>query len=147
MFSKASRYRYLKRLLLSEANILDYDGKSVLFRHLDRYTTIKLYVFFEFIARFISHIPDQHFKGVRYYGWLANRVRSKKLPLVYAVLRNVVPENKSFKNISWYSLLIKEFNFNTLRCSCGDYFVVIGACFVSSLKEFIHKHYNVINLK
>lgn len=142
--------RYLKRPPLSEANILDYDGKSVLFRHLDRhtnsYTTVKLDVF-EFIARFISHIPDQYFKGVRYYGWLANRVRSKKLPLVYGVLQNVVPENQSFNNIPWYSLLIKEFNFNPLRCACGDYFVVIGACFDSSLKEFINKHHNVINLK
>ena len=143
--------RYLKRPPLSEANILDYDGKFVLLRHLDRYTnsytTIKLTVS-DFIGRFISHIPDQYFKGVRYYGWLANRVRSKKLPLVYEKLQNIVPENKPNKNISWYSLLIKEFDFNPLLCAkCGNFFVAIGACFVSLLKEFIDKHKSIINLK
>lgn len=142
--------RYLKRPPLSEANILDYDGEFVWLRHLDRhtnsYTTIKLDVF-EFIARFITHIPDRHFKGIRYYGWLANRVRAKKLPIVYAVLKNEVAANQSCKNISWKSLLIKEFQFNPLRCECGDYFVVIGACFDSLLKEFIYKHHNIIKLK
>jgi hypothetical protein len=139
--------RYLKRPPLSEANILDYDGQFVILRHIDRHTnsyvTIKLTVS-EFIGRFISHIPDRYFRGIRYYGWLANRVRSKKLPLVYAVLQNVIPENPS-KGISWYSLLIKEFNFNPLRCTkCGDLFALIGACFVSKLKEFINNHNNII---
>ena len=130
--------RYLKRPPLSEANILNYDGKFVLLRHLDRhtnsYTTINLSVF-EFIARFISHIHDQYFKAIRYYGWLANRVRSVKLPVVYQKLQNISPENNSQKKLSWSSMLIKEFQFNPLKCiKCGGCFAFIGAFFVSKLK-------------
>lgn len=98
----------------------------------------------EFIARFISHIPDRYFKGIRYYGWLTNRVRCKKLPLVYAALQNAVSLNKSYNtNISWCALLTKEFSYNPLKCFCGDYFVVIGAVFSSRLKEFIDNHNNI----
>lgn len=91
--------RYLKRPPLSEANILDYDGKYVLFRHLDRYTnsytTIKLDVF-EFVAKFISHISDQYFKGVGYYGWLVNRVRSKKTAISLRSIAKCCPRKQIF---------------------------------------------------
>ena len=36
-----------------------------------------------FIARLIRHIPDRNFKMIRYYGFLSNRTRGEKLPLVY----------------------------------------------------------------
>lgn len=139
--------RYLKRPPLSEANILNYDGKFVLLRHLDRntnsYTTINLPVF-EFIARFVSHIPDQYFKSIRYYGWLANRLRSQILPAVYQKLQNVVSESRLQKKLSWKTMLINEFQFNPLKCTkCGEYFALIGALFTSLLKEFINKHHNV----
>lgn len=38
------------------------------------------------IGRYIIHIPEKHFKMVRYYGFLSNRKRGKLLPLVYEAL-------------------------------------------------------------
>ena len=123
--------RYLKRPPLSGANILNSDGKFVLLCHLDRntisYTTINLPVF-EFIARFFSHIPDQYFKSIRYYGWLANRVRSQKLSVVYQKLQNVVSQEQLQKKLAWTTMLTKEFQFNPFECdNCCGYFALMGA--------------------
>jgi len=38
---------------------------------------------FEFITRFIEHIPEKGFRPIRYFGFLANRVRGKFLSLVH----------------------------------------------------------------
>lgn len=35
------------------------------------------------IGRYISHILSNHFKMIRYYGFLSNRKRSDLLPKVY----------------------------------------------------------------
>jgi len=40
----------------------------------------------EMLRRYISHIPDRHFKMVRYYGFLSNRKRTGLLTQVYAAL-------------------------------------------------------------
>ncbi len=34
----------------------------------------------EFIGKFVSHIPDIGFRMIRYYRFLANRLRGKLLP-------------------------------------------------------------------
>uniref|UniRef100_UPI0037098DB2 transposase n=1 Tax=Enterobacter cancerogenus TaxID=69218 RepID=UPI0037098DB2 len=34
----------------------------------------------EMIVRYISHIPEKHFKMVLYYGFLSNRKRGELLP-------------------------------------------------------------------
>ncbi|HGB4253814.1 TPA: transposase [Salmonella enterica subsp. enterica serovar Virchow] len=41
----------------------------------------------EMSGRYISHIPEKHFKMVRYYGFLANRKRGELLPKVYDPLQ------------------------------------------------------------
>ncbi len=38
------------------------------------------------IERMIEHIPDKHFRMIRYFGFLSNRRRSKMLPKVYDAL-------------------------------------------------------------
>ncbi|WP_440866502.1 transposase [Symbiopectobacterium purcellii] len=38
------------------------------------------------ILRLIKHIPEKHFRMVRYFGFLANRVVGKLLPLVRKAL-------------------------------------------------------------
>lgn len=39
------------------------------------------------IGRYISHIPEKHFKMVRYYGFLSNRKRGELLLKVYEALQ------------------------------------------------------------
>ena len=38
------------------------------------------------VERLITHIPEKHFKGIRFYGFLANRNRKTLLPKVYEAL-------------------------------------------------------------
>ncbi len=41
----------------------------------------------------ISHIPQYHFKMIRYYGFLSNRKRGRLLPLVYLALETPASNN------------------------------------------------------
>ncbi|RLM52899.1 IS91 family transposase, partial [Halobellus sp. Atlit-31R] len=67
-----------------------YDGESrITLRFLDHRTgqheSLKLSQH-ELILRLIKHIPEKHFRMIRYFGFLANRVVSKQLPLVKKAL-------------------------------------------------------------
>ena len=77
--------RYLKRPALSMSRLKHYDGKEVVFSYLNHAT--KQYQRFtsgieDFIKRLVQHIPDTGFRMIRYYGFLATRVRAKLLPTV-----------------------------------------------------------------
>lgn len=82
--------RYLKKLPVSGARLAHYDGESrITLRFLDHRTgqheslTLGQH---ELILRLIKHIPEKHFRMIRYFGFLANRVVSKQLPLVKKAL-------------------------------------------------------------
>ncbi len=47
----------------------------------------------EMILRYVSHIPQYHFKMVRYYGFLSHRKRGRLLSLVYLVLETPASNN------------------------------------------------------
>jgi len=109
--------RYVKRPAIAESKLRHYDGNNVRFAYLDH--TTKSYRQFkcsaeEFIARFIRHIPDINFRLIRYYGFLANRVRSKFLPLVYKFIQQ--DNNQKTQEPSWTSLMMSNFNLNPLVC-------------------------------
>lgn len=78
--------RYIRRPPLSMSRLKHYDGKEVTFRYLDHKTskfkneTIDMD---EFLDRFTQHIPPKGFKLIRYFGFLANCIRSKLLPKIY----------------------------------------------------------------
>ena len=109
--------RYIKRPPISEARIDEYDGEKVIFRFLDHYNNtierIKMPVM-NFIARLIRHIPDRNFKMIRYYGFLSNRTRGEKLPLVYKAIKQVAP--KIIKTVTWRMMLILRLNKDPLAC-------------------------------
>lgn len=109
--------KYLKRPPIGETKIKSYDGTSVTFEFLDHYTDTKTTLtlpVLDFIARLIAHIPDKNFRNIRYYGFLANRVRGKLLPIVYNLLnmKNVI--RKVY--ISWRDMIKNTFNYDPLRC-------------------------------
>lgn len=76
--------RYAKRPSISEAKIVFYDGIDVEFEHKDKKTgrmvreTLSVG---EFIGRIIRHIPDKHFRMIRYYGVYSNRNSEKYVKL------------------------------------------------------------------
>ena len=93
-----------------------YDGSSVIFDFLNhktgKHNRMELSTE-EFITRFIRHIPDKGFRMIRYYGFLANRVRAKLLPTVYNLLEQ--PERNAIK-ITYQDLMIKSFGLDPLKC-------------------------------
>ncbi len=113
--------RYIKRLPIAESKLKHYNGYEVTFRHLDHtsnaYRNLTLSVE-DFIAKFIQHIPDIGFRVIRYYGFLAHRVRGNLLPLVHTLLGN--PQPIATLKPTFAVLIQKNFNFNPLTCIlCG----------------------------
>ena len=108
--------RYLKRPALSMSRLRHYDGKEVIFSYLNH--TTKQYLRFtsrmeDFIKRLVQHIPDKGFRMIRYYGFLATRVRSKRLPNVYDLLNQ--PERKAIP-IRFPGLMKNSFGIDPLEC-------------------------------
>jgi hypothetical protein len=89
--------RYTHRVAISNHRILAVDDSQVTFRwkdyaHHNKQRTRTL-TCEEFLRRFLQHILPKGFPRIRYFGWLANRRRSKLLPLCRLLLPNL-PEQK-----------------------------------------------------
>jgi hypothetical protein len=87
--------RYTKRAVLAEYRITHYDGKTVRFRFKDyarggrmSYKTLRVLAF---IGRLIRHIPDKHFKMVRYAGLFATRWKARYLEQARVALAQELP--------------------------------------------------------
>ena len=62
--------RYIRRPAIALGRIEEYDGKYVTFRYTDKtdgQEKTETVTAEEFIARLIRHIPDEHFKKIRYW--------------------------------------------------------------------------------
>lgn len=94
--------RYLKRPPVSAAKLQHYSGGAVVHHYYDHRTQEyrqQTLTQEEMIGRYISHVPEKHFKMVRYYGFLSNRKRGSLLPKVYEALGMVArkkPEKPGF---------------------------------------------------
>lgn len=75
--------RYIKRPPLSQSRLKHYDGRTVAFdylNHRDGQHRVAMYETEEFVARFVQHTPDKHFRVINFYGFPANRVRGHRCP-------------------------------------------------------------------
>jgi hypothetical protein len=110
--------RYVKRPAIAESKLKHYDGNSVTFSYLDHNTnTYRKYQLTpeEFIGRLVQHIPDIGFRMIRYYGFLAHRVRGKLLPLVNKLLNQ--DDRKEITTVPTFEELMKQ-NFNVDPFAC-----------------------------
>ena len=108
--------RYLKRPPLAQSRLQHYDGQTVIFGYLNHTSgqhESATYRAETFIERFVQHIPDKGLRLIRYYGFLAHRVRSKLLPKVYELVDQPDCEPKT---IRWPTLLQKSFGLDPLQC-------------------------------
>jgi hypothetical protein len=142
--------RYLKRPAIAESKLRHYDGQSITFKYLDHRT--KTYRKFnlpvdQFIARFIQHIPDTGFRMIRYYGFLAHRVRGKLLPIVYELLKQSNIQTSA--PATYAELIQKNFNFNPLTCIlCGQPLFLTSIQFgMTSLTQLLQFHRPLALLK
>ena len=113
--------RYLGRPVIATSRIDNYDGANVTFhynRHEDNEYVTETVPALEFIERLIRHIPEKHFKMIRYGGIYArNRDIDKKL-------FRAVPREKHHVLCSfnkWRSAILHAFGYDPLRCDeCGS---------------------------
>ncbi|HHP0489112.1 TPA: IS91 family transposase [Vibrio harveyi] len=131
--------RYLKRPPISASRLRHYSGGTVVFKYLDhrdgKYKT-KTLTQEEMILRYVSHIPQHHFKMVRYYGFLSNRKRGRLLPLVYLALGEKAPKQPELLT---YAKQYKGFTGNDpYQCVlCGSRMVFTGFTAGSKNRELL----------
>ena len=112
--------RYLGRPVIATSRIDSYNGEFVTFhynRHEDEKLVIETIPVLDFIARLTQHIPEKHFKMIRYYGIYARHCKSDKY------LRRAISREKHKILLSfnqWRESILLSFGYDPLKCpSCG----------------------------
>lgn len=140
---------YFKRPPIAESKLRHFDGNEVTFKYLNHVTnTYRNFILSaeQFIARFIQHIPDVNFRMLRYYGFLANRVRGKLLPITYKLLGQ--KHNSKISPPSFAELIQQNFKFNPLTCIlCGHQLILKAIHYGLNIKQLISYHREVALLK
>lgn len=117
--------RYLGRPVIATSRIINYDGNFVTFkynRHEDNKLVFEKLPVMDFIKRLIRHIPEKHFKMVRYYGIYARHRESDKN------LCKAIPEFKQSFYLSltkWRNSIAYSFGYDPLKCSCGNHMTLL----------------------
>jgi hypothetical protein len=110
--------RYLGRPVIATSRIDSYDGDNVTFhynRHEDEKLITETVPVLDFIQRLIQHIPEKHFKTIRYYGLYARQRESdKKLNLAIAKVKHGI--YLSFNK--WRACILSSFGYDPLKCPC-----------------------------
>lgn len=112
--------RYLGRPVIAASRIDKYDGEFVTFhytRHEDNKTIEECVLAPDFIKRLIIHIPEKHFKMLRYYGIYAKHHKQEK-----KLRRCISPEKRKFLSSiqDWRTSILLSFGYDPLRCpDCG----------------------------
>ena len=136
--SDAIKYiiRYTGRPAMAQSRIIDYDGLFVKFyydRHEDNKRVVENISAIEFIKRLIIHIPEEHFKMIRYYGLYAKKyTHSSKLYLMDTPTKKYVRRKYSH----WRARLLLAFGVDPLCCSCGNIMEFVGV-FQSSKNLYV----------
>lgn len=78
--------RYTHRVAISNSRIIDVSDDEVSFRYRDYRdgkSKVMALTHEEFIRRFLLHVLPKGFQKIRYYGYLANSVRSRQLAILF----------------------------------------------------------------
>lgn len=112
--------RYLGRPVIATSRIDHYDGDSVTFhynRHEDNAYVEETLPVIEFIQRLIRHIPEKHFKMIRYGGLYARHRESDKK------LNHAISKEKHLfflDYLKWRKCIFISFGYDPLKCpECG----------------------------
>ena len=127
--------RYAGRPCIAESRIVSYDKQTNIVHwyyhdHKDekRYDVIESAV--EFIKKLIIHIPDSHFRNIRYYGFYSNASR-KELDHIHELLgirkhkdyskkTRQQKQQRKMNKLRYRTHLIDSFNRDPLKCKCGS---------------------------
>lgn len=113
--------RYLGRPVIATSRIDKYENGMVTFhynRHEDDKLVIETIPVMDFISRLIRHIPEKHFKMIRYGGIYARHRKPDKK------LRRAIPPHmhKLYRDFNrWKTAIFIAFGYNPLKCpDCGQ---------------------------
>ena len=123
--------RYLGRPVIATSRIDKYDGELVTFhynRHEDEKYVVETIPAMDFIKRLIRHIPEKHFKMIR-YGGLYARHRSIDSKLHRTIHKSKHHFYRSFNQ--WRTAILSSFGYDPFLCS---------EC--SHQMEFLELYYN-----
>ena len=127
--------RYLGRPVIATSRIDKYDGENVTFhynRHEDNKYIEETVPALEFIERLIQHIPEKHFKMIR-YGGLYARHREGYEKLHRCISKEKHRIYRSFNQ--WRLAIARSFGYDPLQCpDCKG---------TMSLLEIYHSHKRV----
>jgi len=139
--------RYLKRPPIASARLTHYNGSDVLFNfhnHKTKQTNYKRLDVFDFITRFIQHIPPKGFRMIRYSGFLSNRSRGKLLPIVNRIFNN----NQVLRRITWQSMVKKTLGLDPFQCIlCKASLKFSGVVIGLSSKELLQHQDTIAKMK
>ena len=111
--------RYLGKPVIATSRIDHYDGDTVTFhynRHEDDKLVVETIPAIDFIKRLIRHIPEKHFKMIRYGGIYArHREIDKKLRRTISREKHRI--YRSFNQ--WRTAILSAFGYDPLKCECG----------------------------
>ena len=113
--------RYTGRPAMAQSRILNYDGEYVTFyyqRHEDNKRVEETVHVFDFIKKLIIHIPDEHFKVVRYYGIYAKK--HKHSSRIFKMLSQTQIEIRQQLR-KWRLSIELSFGYDSAQCSCGNF--------------------------
>lgn len=134
--------RYLGRPAIATSRIDEYKENFVTFhynRHEDgKYVEEKLPVT-EFINRLVQHIPEKHFKTIRYAGIYARHRKNDR----FLRRRISLQVRKIYDYLNkWPTTALITFKYNPLECSCGAYmrvvYLIINGHKVSPAVIYLH---------
>jgi len=124
--------RYLGRPVIATSRIVNYDGEFVTFnynRHEDNTLVSEKLLATEFIKKLIIHIPNKHFKMIRYYGIYAKHHKHSD-KLFFAVSKD---KRRFLASLNtWRSSLLLSFGYDPLWCTCGHSLAVLGIYYYRS---------------
>ena len=110
--------RYLGRPVIASSRIDSYDGENVTFhynRHEDEKFIVETIPVMDFIKRLIQHIPEKHFKQIRYYGIYA-RTNKQNKNLILAIPKERHSIIRSFNR--WRECTLHSFGYDPFKCPC-----------------------------
>lgn len=121
--------RYLGRPVIATSRILDYDGQKVAFhynRHEDNMPVVEVLPAADFIKKLIVHIPDKHFKMIRYYGVYAKK-HKQSLKIFMAVPKPLHSLHRQLAN--WRLQMQSAFGLDPLWCTrCNTKLTLVEIC-------------------
>ena len=105
--------RYIGRPVMAQSRILDYNQTHVTFWYQPHGSTEKVFetvTIFDFISRLIRHIPERHFKMLRYFGFYHS-----SSPLYHKINRSA-----QHKPSYWRQNIKRSFSYDPILCSNCD---------------------------